>query len=191
MGNARRSKLVATLAVLVSCGAVLGAGTLAAAAPTTGVSPGSGPYLVDVDGGRPLFVLPVLRPGHVVRRCISVVYRGTGPTGMRLFGRTRGRGLPSRLELTVVRGHLPAGTRFPSCAGFEPDARTYGPGEKGVLYEGTLARYPDTAAGGIPDPRDRWRSGERHAYKFVVKLRGWNGAQGLSARQEFIWQAVR
>jgi hypothetical protein len=141
----------------------------------------AGPYLTDSDGGRAMFLDAPMAPGESTASCISITNQSTVAADVRMFGSTQGTGLDRYLRLTVVRGH---GTRAleGSCRGFRPDAR-------GVVFEGSLRAFPDAFANGMRDARVAWVPGESHAYRFLLRLRGVNAAQGLTARQSILWEA--
>jgi hypothetical protein len=128
-----------------------------------------------------MFLDPPMAPGASTASCISITNQASAAADVRLFGATSGTGLDRYLRLTVVRGsRAPASDG--SCRGFQPD-------RQGVVFEGSLRSFPDAFANGLRSPRAPWAPGESHSYRFVLRLRDANGAQGLTARQAFLWEA--
>jgi predicted ribosomally synthesized peptide with SipW-like signal peptide len=188
-------KVLGTVAVVLVVAAGLG-GTWSAFTSTS-ANPGntfaSGTVvLTDDDGGNAMVSLAAAKPGMSDTACIQVTFNGTLPSLVRMSGTTTGTGLDSYIDLTVTRGTLSAPS-FDSCATFGADATNYIGAGAGVVYNGTLEAFPDSAAGSILDPRaataETWTQGESHAYKITVTLRDDNLAQGLTATQNFFWEA--
>lgn len=147
--------------------------------------------LGDNDADASLFAMPNLAPGAAQEACITATYGGSLPATVRLYGSTSGAGLASFLRVTVTRGVSGA---FGTCAGFQPDAADYVGAGQGVIYDGSLAGYPDDYGSGLVDPTaaaEQWTTGESHTYRFVVSLPGdaADAAQGLTAGQTFVWEA--
>jgi hypothetical protein len=146
------------------------------------------------DRGRRLFALGNMRPGTTRQACIVVTYTGNRPARVRLHGRTGGTGLDRHLRLTVVRGWT-SRRSSPSCRTFRPDRRNYLGLGRGIVYAGTMRGLPDSYAEAPNDATwhatRTWRRGHSHAYRFVVTLPRsvGNEAQGLTARQAFVWEA--
>lgn len=146
------------------------------------------------DRGRTMFRVGDMRPGQTKKRCIRVTYSGTLAARVRLYGATTGRGLDRYLDLVVTRGWARR-DEFPSCRTFVPDRRNYAGLGRGVVFVGTLASLPDDWASAVDDatlgsPRV-WLGGQSHVYRFAVTLprRVGNEAQGIAARQRFVWEA--
>ena len=131
---------------------------------------GAAPALELRDGGRAVVSLGNAKPGDSATGCVVLRYRGEKPARVRLFGTTRGTGFDRFIDLLVERGR--------SCAPFRRAA---------VAYRGTLAGFPDALADAIDG---RWAPGETRAYRFTVRVRDRNAAQGLTADQTFTWVAT-
>lgn len=191
------AKLIATaLAALVLGG--LAVGSTWSAFNHLSSNPGNsleaGPVDIgDDDGGSAMFdSLTNVKPGDSFNRCIVVTYSGSLPASVRLHGTTGGTGLDQYLTLTVTRGTKSSG--FSGCGDFTADGTTYISGKPaGVIYDGTLAGYPDSSSAGIVDPvagsPESWTESESHAYRFEVTVQNDSAAQGKSATQTFRWQA--
>ena len=146
------------------------------------------------DRGRAMFRIENMRPGETRKRCIRVTYSGTRPVRVRLYGTTRGHGLDRFLDVVVTRGWARR-DEFPSCRTFVPDRRNYVGLGRGIVFVGTLAGLPDDWASAVDDatlgsPRV-WLRGQSHVYRIAVTLprRTGNDAQGINARQRFVWEA--
>jgi hypothetical protein len=133
--------------------------------------------LSDDDGGRTLFDLTELLPGHVLTNCIRVTYAGTVFDGTVQL-RARGGGeLAPDLDVGVLAG---GGGGFGDCAGFRADE---------TLFHGTLAELvthhgPD----GKPIPAmsiDEAR--ETRTFQVTFTLRDDPAAQGRRAAVDFLW----
>jgi hypothetical protein len=121
-----------------------------------------------------------------------VTSTGTLPSLVRLYGTTGGTGLDAYLDLVVTRGSQPAPS-FDDCAGFVPESSDWTGAGPGIVYSGTLAAFGDNWAGATVDPiasrPEAWTTGETHTYRFDFTLQGGDGAQGLTATQQFTWEA--
>jgi hypothetical protein len=109
--------------------------------------------LTDDDGGQPMFVVPDLAPGQVVRRCINVNYSGERPGRVKVTADADGP-LARQLELTVARG---TGGRFGDCGDFSG----------ATVFRGSLAEAAEEL--GKADP---WRAdagGGEASYRFTIK----------------------
>lgn len=187
------AKLLATALAIVVIGSLGGASTWSAFNDLTandGNFYEAGTVTIrDDDGGAAMFTsLPDLGPGDSVTRCLVVTYDGTLPASVRLHGTTGGTGLDSYLDLRVTRGSK--STAFSGCSDFVADSSTYISGKPaGVVYDGTLAGYPDSSADGLRDPDagspETWSTSESHAYRFEVTMQSDAAAQGKSATQVF------
>lgn len=146
------------------------------------------------DRGRALFRIRNMRPGQTNKRCIRVTYSGKRPARIRLYGTTTGRGLDHYLDVVVTRGWARR-EEFPSCRTFVPDGQDYLGRGPGVVFVGTLTSLPDSWASAqddaTPGSRRAWVRGQSHVYRIAVTLprRVGNEAQGITARQQFVWEA--
>jgi hypothetical protein len=155
--------------------------------------------LTDNDANSAMFNVTGMVPGQTDTGCIRVRYTGTVASNVRLYGTTTGTGLDQYLEVKVTRGaYSPSEPAFDSCTNFSADSTDYIGAGAGVIYNGTLQAYPDNFDAGRVDPTsgspEAWGSPgspEDHVYKFEITLQASapNAAQGLSATQEFIWEA--
>ena len=114
--------------------------------------------------GSAVLSLENAKPGDSAAGCLRLTYRGSKPARILLYGTTRGTGFDRYLELRVERGA--------SCRAGRP------------VYDGTLAGFPDTPRDAIDES---WTPNETHAYRFEIRVRDDNDAQGLTARQTFTW----
>jgi hypothetical protein len=196
MSPRRRLAALIALAALAAAGA--GSVTWAAytaTAANTGDGIASGIVkLDDNDGDSALLALSAAEPGAADSGCIKVTFAGSLPSTVRLYGTTSGTGLDQYLDLRVTRGsYTPTEPSFQSCTNFQPDPTDYLGLGGGVVYDDTLQGYPDSYAAGLVDPPsggpESWTSGESHVYKLELSLRHNLAAQGLTASQQFIWEA--
>lgn len=147
----------------------------------------------DDDAGAAMFdSLTNLKPADSFSRCIVVTYDGNLPASVRLHGTTGGTGLDSHLSLKVTRGSK--SSAFSGCSDFAADSTTYISGQPaGVVYDGTLAGFPDSNASGVVDPvassPETWTTNESHAYRFDVTVQNDAAAAGKTATQVFRWEA--
>jgi len=193
-----RSRTLAAMLALAAIVVAAGSGTWAAYTAITdnaGNRIDSGTVkLDDNDGGSAILSLAAAEPGASDSGCIKVAFAGSLPSTVRLYGTTGGTGLDAYLGLRVTRGtYIGAEPAFASCNNFQPDPTSYIGRGAGVIYDGTLQAYPDSYAGGIVDPPsggpESWTSGESHVYEVEVTLRHNLAAQGLTATQQFTWEA--
>jgi predicted ribosomally synthesized peptide with SipW-like signal peptide len=194
------AKLGLTMLVVALLGAVAAIGTWSAFSSTT-QNPGNTfaagtVSLTDNDNpvDSPMFTMSNMVPGSTDTGCIKVSYTGTLTSNVRLYGTTTGTGLAPFLNLKVTRGvYTPTDSAFDSCTNFSADTTNYIGSGAGVMFNGTLAGYPDDYAGGLVDPTsgspEAWTNPENHVYKFEVTLQDNNSAQGLNATQVFTWEA--
>lgn len=191
------TKLLATAMALVAISSLAGASTWSAFNDLTD-NPGNAfeagtVSIGDDDSGAAMFnSLTNLKPGDSATRCLVVTYNGSLPASVRLHGTTGGTGLDAYLALKVTRGSKSGS--FSGCGDFTADAATYLAGKPpGTIYDGTLAGYPDSWAGGIVDPvtgsPETWIANESHAYRFEVTVQNDTAAQGKSATQTFRFEA--
>lgn len=147
----------------------------------------------DDDGGSAMFdSLTNLKPNDSFTRCIVASYSGSLPASVRLHGTTGGTGLDQYLTLRITRGTKSSG--FSGCGDFTADGATYISGKPaGVVYDGTLAGYPDSSGTGIVDPvagsPESWTTNESHAYRFEITVQNAAAAAGKTATQVFRWEA--
>ena len=195
-----RSRLLASMAVIVLVGGSAGSGTwsaFTATTPNAGNRIESGSVaLSDNDGGSTAMLsLVSALPGATDTSCIKVTYTGSLPSTVRLYGTTTGSGLDQYLKLKVTRGtYTPSEPAFDSCTNFQADSTEYIAGKAdGVIYDGTLQGFPDDYAGGLVDPTssspESWSTNEVHVYRFQVTLQNNTAAQGKNATQSFTWEA--
>ena len=152
-------------------------------------SPPARGLFLNLPEGRVIFNLVNMSPGDTEEGCVTVGYDDGPPMSVRLFGETAGTGLADHLLLRVERGGIEEVTATASCGGFAADTADHSGLGPGVLYEGTLAGWPDDWDAGVVDP-DVWSPGDSRAYRLVVTLPegAGNEVQGLTALQTFIWQ---
>ena len=147
----------------------------------------------DDDNGQALLAMTAGSPGASDIGCITVTFRGTLPSNVRLYGTTAGTGFDQYVDLTVERGTWSgAPPAFGACTGFTPDATNYIGAGAGVVYSGTLTDFPDSFAAGIVDgggTPEAWTTDESRPYRFTATVTDTNGAQGLNASQTFTWEA--
>ncbi|HEV7775104.1 MAG TPA: hypothetical protein VGO48_17630 [Conexibacter sp.] len=199
MSDATRSlaiKLVGITVALVLSATVWSAGTWSAfdrtaSSPGNAVATGT-VSLADNDGDAPLLLLTGARNGSSVTSCTKLTYGGTVPSDVRIYG-TVGGGLATYLTLTITRGTIAGTPAAKSCTGFVADSTDYLSRGAGVIYSGTLAAFPTSAAGTLVDPTssapEQWDNGEAHAYKLTVTMNSASGV-GLSATADFTWLAA-
>ncbi len=194
----KRWRHIAALAALAALIATSGGVTYAAFVASTqnnGNTIGAGSVLLaDNDGGAAVVSFAAGTPGTVHSGCIKVTYNGSLPASVRLFGNTTSGGLEGYLDLKVTRGvYTPSEPSFNSCTNFQADATNYIGAGSGVVYDGTLAGFPDNYATGLVDPTsgspESWTTGEVHVYKVDVEVQDDIAAEGLSATQAFTWEA--
>lgn len=192
-GRLRRPLAVgAVVAVLVTGSASVAYAAFTALTASTGNELGTGSVaLSDNDGSSALFSMPSVTPGATATSCIRVTYEGTLPADVRLYATTSGA-LAQHIDLTVTRGADSAG--FGDCSGFVGDGTDYIGAGAGVVFDGTLADYPSSWAGGLIDPAagggsETWTSSESHDYRFEVTIRSAPGAWGAAASATFRWEA--
>jgi hypothetical protein len=189
-------KLAATAAVLVLCGLLASAATWSnlnstATNPTNSFSTGT-VQIGSNTGGATLSVTNA-DPGVLITGCIDVTYTGTLPATVKLYGPGGGTGLNQYLTLVITRGTF-SGTPGPGdCTGFTADTTNYISQGAGVMYNGTIANYPATAATAQVDPTaaspETWSTGESHGYQFQVTLANNPAAQGLTGTETFTFEA--
>lgn len=147
--------------------------------------------LSDNDSGSALFTINGFVPGDSFVRCIEVDYTSTQgvQSQVRLWGNTGGNGLDQYLDLKIRRGTQPATTTSGDCTGFTPDTTDYISSGAGVFYDDTLQRFPDDWTGGTDDPKPAWDNGDIVVYEITLTVQNNNNAQGLTATQDFRFEA--
>ncbi|MDQ8044217.1 MAG: TasA family protein [Solirubrobacteraceae bacterium] len=147
--------------------------------------------LTDNDAGSALFNVQGFTPGDSFIRCIQVDYASTGGvrSNVKLYGRTGGSGLAPYVDLRIRRGTMAAGNPSGDCTGFTPDTTDYDGNGDGVFVDTTLDQFPTDYTGGITDPVASWASGDKVAYEITMTIQNDNAAQGLSATQDFSFEA--
>lgn len=178
---------VAILGVLVAAIAGIVQSSFTATAKNEGNTFQTGSVsLTDDDRAEVLWDLDALQPSSTIEpKCITVTYGSTGDLSstVRLHGTTRGA-LAEHLDVEITRGSFsatkPAGN---ACTGFTADAGG------GVLFDDTLAAFPDGWTGGIVDPDGDWRAGDSAVYRIAVALADTDDAQSEQASQAFTFEA--
>lgn len=160
---------------------------------------GSEVCLFDNDVDTAMFTMSNMVPGSTDSGCIKVTYAGTLSSTVKLYGTTTGTGLDQFLNLRVTRGtNVPTDPAFDTCASFVADLTNYIGEGVGVIYNGTLQAWTDSYSVGLADPADclvppcaseAWTDSESHVYKLEITLDDTDAAQGLTAVQEFTWEA--
>lgn len=194
------AKLGLTMLVVALLGAVAAIGTWSAFSSVTS-NPGNSftagsVTLSDNDSGSAMFNMTGMLPGSTEAGCIKISYTGSVASTVRLYGTTGGTGLDQYLDVKVTRGiNTPSDPSFDSCTNFSADATNYIGAGAGVIYNGTLQGYADNYTAGLVDPTsgspESWTNPENHVYRFDITLQSSapNAAQGLTATQEFTWEA--
>ncbi len=125
-------------------------------------------------------------------KCVTIKYNGNPSARVRLYGILTGTGLDNYIDFKVTRGTSPSATNG-SCADFKADTTNYLGDGSGVIFKDLLSEFPLTFESADDEPaqadRERWTNNERHTYKFEVKLRSDNAAQGLTVGMQLHWEA--
>ncbi len=180
-GTARRVLRSALVAAILGPAAI-GGGVAAFGATVSGdASLTTGTVYLTTDGGAPMFSLPSLRPGSTATSYATLTSEGSLPVTVRLFASVSGTGLAPLLEVIVTRGTGRG-------AAFTPDATDREGDRAGVVFQGSLADFPQDWSAGVPDP-GIWTAGESHTYRFEVEMPDRRDAQGLTATVDFQWGA--
>lgn len=147
--------------------------------------------LSDNDSGSALFNVSGFVPGDSFVRCIRVDYDSTGgvQSGLKLFGASGGTGLADYLDIQVRRGTMPTVGASGDCTGFTPDATDYEGDGPGVFVSTNLLDFPANYDDGIADPVASWSDGDSAVYEITLTVQNDNDAQGLSATQDFSFEA--
>jgi hypothetical protein len=189
-------KLAATAAVLALCGLLASAATwsnLNSTANNPTNSFATGTVEIGSNIGSASLSVSNAEPGVLVTGCIDITYTGTLPATVKLYGTGGGTGLNQYLTLVVTRGTFGATPSAGSCTGFTADTTNYISHGSGVIYNGTIANWPATAATAKVDPTaaspEGWNTGETHGYQFQVTLADNPAAQGLTGTETFTFEA--
>jgi hypothetical protein len=133
------------------------------------------------------------KPGAVSTGCIQVTYTGTLPSTVKLYGTSGGTGLNAYLTLVVTRGTFSGTPASGSSTGFTADTTNYISLGAGIMYSGTLAAWPTTAATANVDATSAspqtWNAGESHGCQFQVTLGSSTAAQRLTGTETFTFEA--
>jgi hypothetical protein len=190
-------KLAASVAALAGCVIIAGAATWSnlnstATNPSNSFSAGT-VQIVSNSGGSAVLSLTNAKPGAVSTGCIAVTYTGTLPANVKLYGAGGGSGLNQYLNLVVTRGTFSGAPSAGSCTGFTADATNYIAQGSGVIYSGTLANWPASAAAAQVDPISAspatWSNNSVHGYELQATVLNNNAGQGLTGSETFTFEA--
>ena len=147
--------------------------------------------LTDNDSGSALFSVNGFTPGDSFVRCIQVGYESTGGVNsdLKLYGTTGGDGLADYLDLRIRRGTMPAVGASGVCTGFAADTTDYNGDGAGVILDTALTAFPTNYTAGVSDPIGSWANGDTAVYEITMTVQNNNAAQGLSATQDFSFEA--
>jgi hypothetical protein len=190
-------KLAATLAVLAGCALLASAATwsnLNATATNPSNSFTAGTVQISSNSGSSAVLsLANAKPGAVSTGCLNVSYTGTLPANVKLYGTGGGTGLNQYLNLVVTRGTFSGTPTAGSCTGFTADSTNYITQGAGVIYTGTVAGWPATAAAALVDPTASspatWSTNTTHGYQFQVTLQNNAAGQGLTGTETLTFEA--
>jgi hypothetical protein len=190
-------KLAATMGVLGACAALAGTGTwsnLNATATNPSNSFAAGTVVIASNSGSTAALsLSNGKPGSVATGCIQVSYTGTLPSTVKLYGTGGGTGLDQYLNLVVTRGTFSGTPAAGSCTGFTPDATNYISQGAGVVYSGTVANWPTSAATALTDPTSAspavWSTSTSHGYELQATVQNNAAGQGLTGTETFTFEA--
>jgi hypothetical protein len=201
-GNRRHAgrivlKLAATIGVCVACALSAGAATwsnLNSTATNASNSFAAGTVLLASNSsGTALLSLTNAKPGATSTGCLQLTYTGTLAANIKLYGTGGGTGLNQYLNLVVTRGTFSGTPAAGSCTGFTADATSYIGQGAGVIYSGTLANWPSSAAAAQVDPISSspatWNTNAAHGYQFQVTVQSNNAGQGLTGSETFTFEA--
>ncbi len=186
------------LATVVVVGLLIGAVGAAVFSAYTSVAGNDGNQftagtikLTDNDAGSALFSVSGFTPGDSFIRCIQVDYESTGGVNsdVKLYGATGGDGLADYLDLRIRRGTMPAVGPSGDCSGFTPEATDFNGDGAGVILDTSLTAFPTSYTAGISDPVSSWSNGDSAVYEITLTVQNDNAAQGLSATQDFSFEA--
>lgn len=147
--------------------------------------------LKDNDAGSALFEVNGFTPGDAFTRCIRIDYASTGgvQSNLKLYGSSGGDGLADYLDLRVRRGTMPAPGAPGACTGFTADTTDFKGFGAGVIVDSALKDFPKSYTTGITDPIGSWSDGDGAVYEITLTVQNDNDAQGLSATQDFSFEA--
>jgi hypothetical protein len=133
------------------------------------------------------------KPGEVSTGCIRITYTGTLPAELKLYGTGAGTGLNQYLKLVLTRGSFSGTPASGSCTGFTADTTNYISQGAGIIYSGTLAALPSSAATALEDPTSAnpatWTAQTTRGYQFHVTMLSNAAAQGLNGQETFTFEA--
>ena len=190
-------KLAATVGVLGACAVLAGTGTWSnlnatATNPTNSFTAGT-VMIASNSGSTAALSLTNGKPGSVATGCIQVSYTGTLPSTVKLYGTGGGTGLNQYLNLVVTRGTFSGTPAAGSCTGFTADTTNYIAQGAGVVYSGTVANWPASAATALTDPTSAspavWSTNTSHGYQLQVTVLNNAAGQGLTGTQTFTFEA--
>jgi hypothetical protein len=190
-------KVAASLCVIGVCAAVTTAATWSnlndtATNPSNSFTAGTVQVSINSSGSAVLS-LSNAKPGAVSTGCIQVLYTGSLAANVKLYGSGGGTGLNQYLNLTVTRGTFSGTPPAGSCTGFTADSTNYISQGAGVIYSGTLANWPSSAASALGDPTSSspatWNTNSSHGYQFQVTLQSNAAGQGLTGNETFTFEA--
>jgi hypothetical protein len=190
-------KLAATLAVLAGCALLASAATWSnlnatATNPSNSFIAGT-VQIASNSGSTAVLSLANAKPGAVSTGCLNVSYTGTLPANVKLYGTGGGTGLNQYLNLVVTRGTFTGTPTAGSCTGFTADSTNYITQGAGVIYSGTVAGWPATAAAALVDPTASspatWSTNTSHGYQFQVTLQTNAAGQGLTGTETLTFEA--
>ena len=190
-------KLAATMGVLGACAALAGTGTWSnlnatATNPSNSFSAGT-VVIASNSGSTAALSLTNGKPGSVATGCIQVSYTGTLPSTVKLYGTGGGTGLNQYLNLVVIRGTFSGSPAAGSCTGFTADTNNYIAQGAGIIYSGTVANWPTSAATALTDPTSAspavWSTGTSHGYELQATVLSNAAGQGLTGTETFTFEA--
>ncbi len=190
-------KVAATIAVLAGCAILASAATWSnlnstATNPANSFTAGT-VQIGSNSGSSAVLSLVNGKPGAVSTGCIKVSYTGTLPSTVKMYGSSGGTGLNQYLNLVVTRGTFSGTPTAGSCTGFTADSTNYITQGAGVIYSGTLANWPTTAATALVDPTAAspavWSTGTSHGYELQATLLSTAAGQGLTGTETFTFEA--
>jgi hypothetical protein len=175
-------KLLLTILVVASVGAVTGFGTYSAfssTATSSGNSMQAGTVSIGDDHtAAAMLNLANAKPGDRTTGCIRVTYTGSLPATVRMYANPSGT-LAPYLKVTIERG---SGGSYPGCTGFSPT---------GTTFSGTMNTLPASWAAASDDPLGTWNRNQAQSYRVDVQLdpNAPAAAQGGTAALSLTWEA--
>jgi len=179
-------KVLRTLVVLGLLGGLAAVGAFSAFSsqtnnPNNSISSGT-VQLSDNDAGSSLYQITNAKPNNPDASCIRVLYTGSLPADVRMWGSTTAGALNPYVNVKVESG-TQASPSFDDCTGFNAQQ---------TLYNGDLSGLANDWNSGYADnPGDgSWDNGDARVYRVTVSLDDTDAAQGLSSGdQTFTWEA--